>query len=149
MLASYRDPKSIFIVGDADKDWRFNRNPYTVNNGGGLAFYAAANVCLPVPESTRAASDLPASLASGALCLVDPVPRAPSDFTEEDRQVLSDFAEMISREFQLGFEQRRREQEIKQSEFIDSFLRRALVLPSQGEALRPCLLYTSPSPRDS
>ncbi|GAA5926102.1 hypothetical protein JCM3775_005204 [Rhodotorula graminis] len=140
MAASYRDPKAVFIVGDADQDWRFKKNPYTIGNGGGLAFYAAANVSLPVAPSSRKTVDgltLPASLASGALCLIDPIPRAPSDFAPEDRVILGDFAEMISREFQLGFEQRRREQEAKQSEFIDSFLRKALVLPSQGEALRP------------
>ncbi|BGP39437.1 hypothetical protein JCM10450v2_003390 [Rhodotorula kratochvilovae] len=150
MLASYRDPKAVFIVGDADKDWRFSSNPYTVANGGGLAFYAAANVSLPVAPSSRTASgiELPATLASGALCLVDPVPRAPSDFGAEERQILTDFAEMISREFVLGFEQRRREQEAKQSEFIDAFLRKALVLPSQSEALRP-LAATAPSTRPS
>jgi len=140
MLHSYSNPKAVFIVGDADKDWRFKSNPYTVGNGGGLAFYAAANVSLPVAPSSRTTADgleLPATLASGALCLVDPTPRAPSDFADEDRAILGDFAEMISREFQLGFEQRRREQEAKQSEFVDSFLRKALVLPSQGEALRP------------
>ncbi|GAA6058264.1 hypothetical protein JCM3770_004330 [Rhodotorula araucariae] len=151
MLASYRDPKAVFIVGDADKDWRFSKNPYTVGNGGGLAFYAAANVSLPVAPSSRTTSgiDLPATLASGALCLIDPIPRAPSEFGDEERQILTDFAEMISREFVLGFEQRRREQEAKQSEFIDAFLRQALVLPSQSEALRPLATETIPPTRHS
>ncbi|GAA5906724.1 hypothetical protein JCM6882_003285 [Rhodosporidiobolus microsporus] len=131
MLQSYRDPKSVFIVADADKDWRFKSNPYTVGNGGGLAFYAAANVNLPVPEDKRKTADLPPTLASGALCLIDGVPRAAEAFTQEDREVLTDLAAMISREFQHGFEQRRREQEAAQSDFVGSFLHQALVMPPQ------------------
>ncbi|GAA6039138.1 hypothetical protein JCM8097_005344 [Rhodosporidiobolus ruineniae] len=137
MLASYRDPKSVFIVSDADQDWRFKANPYTVGNGGGLSFYAAANVNLPVPESVRrGAPDLPPTLASGALCLIDSIPRAPEAFTEEDREVLTDMAAMISREFQLGFEQRRREQEAAQSDFVGTFLHQALVMPPQPGDLK-------------
>ncbi|GAA5866559.1 hypothetical protein JCM8547_005459 [Rhodosporidiobolus lusitaniae] len=137
MLASYRDPKAVFLVSDADSDWRFKKNPYTVGNGGGLSFYAAANVNLPVPESDRERSeDMPETLASGALCLIDSVPRAPEDFTEEDREVLTDMAAMISREFRLGFEQRRREQETAQSDFIGTFLHQALVMPSQPGDLK-------------
>ncbi|GAA5991943.1 hypothetical protein JCM10908_002281 [Rhodotorula pacifica] len=135
MLSSYKDPKAVFIVGDADRDWRFKGNPYSVGNGGGVAFYAAANVNLPVPDHTRKHHwedrPLPATLASGAVCLIDPIPRAPESFSAEDRQVLTGFADMISLEFQRGYEQRRREQESQQSDFIGRFLRQALVLPAQ------------------
>ncbi|GAA5863031.1 hypothetical protein JCM1840_002443 [Sporobolomyces johnsonii] len=141
MLASYRSPKAVFIVGDADKDWRFKK-PYTVGNGGGLSFYAAANVNLPVGPDADSRG-LPSTLASGALCLIDNVPRAPEDFTEDDRAVLSDLAEMIARELQLGFEQRRREQETAQSEFLGTFLHQALVLPSQPGDLKPATSGTS------
>ncbi|GAA5903808.1 hypothetical protein JCM5296_003931 [Sporobolomyces johnsonii] len=141
MLASYTSPKAVFIVGDADKDWRFKK-PYTVGNGGGLSFYAAANVNLPVGPDADSRG-LPPTLASGALCLIDNVPRAPEDFTEDDRAVLSDLAEMIAREFQLGFEQRRREQETAQSEFLGTFLHQALVLPSQPGDLQPATSGTS------
>ncbi|GAA5928816.1 hypothetical protein JCM1841_003579 [Sporobolomyces salmonicolor] len=143
MLASYTNPKAVFIVGDADKDWRFKK-PYTVGNGGGLSFYAAANVNLPVGLDADSRG-LPSTLASGALCLIDNVPRAPEDFTEDDRAVLSDLAEMIAREFQLGFEQRRREQESAQSEFLGSFLHQALVLPPQPGDLRPATPANSAS----
>lgn len=149
MLASYRDPKAVFMVADADQDWRFKKNPYTVGNGGGVGFYAAANVNLPtIKEKERlrneAALDggcaspslsreLPDTLASGAVCLIDPAPRSPDTFTSEDRQALTAFADMISLEFQRGYEQRRREQETQQSDFIGKFLRQALVLPAQPQ----------------
>lgn len=136
MLASYRDPHAVFIVPDADQDWRFKGNPYNVKNGGGLSFYAAANVHLPV-SSPKREKGLPPTLASGALCLIDPTPRAAETFSTEERQVLTDFAEIISREFQLGFEQRRREVEAEQTAFIGRFLREALVLPCQPESLLP------------
>ncbi|GAA5994661.1 hybrid sensor histidine kinase/response regulator [Rhodotorula paludigena] len=152
MLSSYRDPKAVFIVGDADKDWRFKGNPYTIANGGGLAFYAAANVNLPVPSTgryTASGLELPSTLASGALCLVDPQPRKPSDFSDQDRAVLVDFAEMISREFQLGFAERRRAQEAQQSDFVDSFLRQALVLPNGPDSFEPIASRSVPSTRAS
>ncbi|BGP31509.1 hypothetical protein JCM10296v2_003274 [Rhodotorula toruloides] len=136
MLASYRNPHAVFIVPDADQDWRFKGNPYNVKNGGGLSFYAAANVHLPV-SSPKRDKGLPPTLASGALCLIDPTPRAAETFSIEERQVLTDFAEMISREFQLGFEQRRREVEAEQTVFVGRFLREALVLPCQPESLLP------------
>ncbi|BGO91032.1 hypothetical protein NBRC10512_000161 [Rhodotorula toruloides] len=136
MLASYRDPHAVFIVPDADQDWRFKGNPYNVKNGGGLSFYAAANVHLPVSSSKRD-QGLPPTLASGALCLIDPTPRAAETFSTEERQVLTDFAEMISREFQLGFEQRRREVEAEQTAFVGRFLREALVLPCQPDSSLP------------
>lgn len=136
MLASYRDPHAVFIVPDADQDWRFKGNPYNVKNGGGLSFYAAANVHLPVSSSKRD-KGLPPTLASGALCLIDPTPRAAETFSTEERQVLTDFAEMISREFQLGFEQRRREVEAEQTAFVGRFLREALVLPCQPDSSLP------------
>ncbi|GAA5977708.1 hypothetical protein JCM11641_001384 [Rhodosporidiobolus odoratus] len=147
MLASYRDPKAVFIVPDADADWRFKANPYTVGNGGGLSFYAAANVALPVPEADRQQNaNLPASLASGALCLIDSVPRSAEAFTPEDRAVLTDLAEMISREFQLGFEQRRREQETAQSDFVGSFLHQALVMPAQPGDLQQAVADSDSAP---
>lgn len=140
MLASYRDPKAVFLVGDANRDWRFQGSPYSVGNGGGVAFYAAANVNLPVAKQrsgprqagvARSERPLPATLASGAVCLIDPVPRSPESFSAEDREILTDFADMISLEFQRGYEQRRREQEAQQSDFVGRFLRQALVLPAQ------------------
>ncbi|BGP24117.1 sensor histidine kinase/response regulator [Rhodotorula toruloides] len=146
MLASYRDPHAVFIVPDADRDWRFKGNPYSVDQGGGLSFYAAANVHLPVSLARRERG-LPPTLASGALCLIDPTPRAAETFSAEERQVLTDFAEMISREFQLGFEQRRREVEAEQTLFIGRFLREALVLPCQPESL--LLSSTSPASKGS
>ncbi|GAA5870966.1 hypothetical protein JCM3774_003491 [Rhodotorula dairenensis] len=146
MLSSYRDPKAVFLVADADRDWRFKGNPYSVGNGGGVAFYAAANVNLPVPTQERKKQNsgssrrpLPATLASGAVCLIDPVPRAPETFSTEDRQVLTDFADMISLEFQRGYEQRRREEESQQSDFIGRFLRQALVLPTQPSVVQSAL----------
>lgn len=98
MAASYRDPKQVFLVADANKDWRFARNPYSTKNGGGVSFYAAANVNLPVEDNEK--RGLPSTLASGALCLMDGTKtlRDPSEFSEEDRAVLSDLAEMIARE---------------------------------------------------
>ena len=140
MLASYRDPKAVFLVGNADRDWRFQGSPYSVGNGGGVAFYAAANVNLPVAKQrsgprqagvARTERTLPETLASGAVCLIDPVPRSPESFSAEDREILTDFADMISLEFQRGYEQRRREQEAQQADFVGRFLRQALVLPAQ------------------
>ncbi|GAA6060415.1 hypothetical protein JCM10212_002183 [Sporobolomyces blumeae] len=148
MAASYKDPNTVFVVADANKDWRFKRNPYATRNGGGVSFYAAANVNLPVGPDARKRG-LPETLASGALCLMDPTKQLknPSDFSDEDRAVLTDLAEMIAREFQLGFEQRRREAEAKQSEFLGSFLQQALVLPCQPDFLRP--IDTSPGSSQS
>lgn len=142
MLAAYKDPKAVFIVGDADADWRFRKSPYTVGNGGGVGFYAAANVHLPTlqerlglaPAATPAVPGdrrLPKSLPSGAVCLIDPSPREPSSFSADDRAALNDFADLISLEFQRGYEQRRREEEAAQSDFVGRFLRQALVLPAQ------------------
>ncbi|GAA6018479.1 hypothetical protein JCM11491_007012 [Sporobolomyces phaffii] len=137
MAASHKDPSQVFIVADADTDWRFSRNPYATRNGGGVSFYAAANVNLPTGDDADKRG-LPATLASGALCLMDNTRkrRDASEFSEEDRAVLSDLAEMIAREFQLGFEQRRREEESKQSEFLGAFLQQALVQPAQPGCLR-------------
>lgn len=152
MLASYSDPNAVFIVPDAGEDWRFKGNPYSVKQGGGLAFYAAANVHLPVPPAERE-KGLPPTLASGALCLIDQTPRAAEAFSSEEREVLTDFAEMISREFQLGFEQRRREVEAEQTAFIGRFLREALVLPCQPQSLvtsqHSSGSDSSPTPRQS
>ncbi|GAA5904799.1 hybrid sensor histidine kinase/response regulator [Sporobolomyces salmoneus] len=136
MAASYKDPKEVFVVADANKDWRFARNPYSTGSGGGISFYSAANINLPVGD-TASRRGLPSTLASGALCLMDGTRtlRDPSEFTTEDRAVLSDLAEMIAREFQLGFEERRRKEEQKQSDFLGEFLRGALVQPAQPGSL--------------
>lgn len=47
--------------------------------------------------------------------------------------VLKSIADQIAREFQLGWEQMRRETELKQTLFLGEFLRAALVNPSQAD----------------
>ncbi|GAA5941688.1 hybrid sensor histidine kinase/response regulator [Sporobolomyces koalae] len=146
MAASYRDPKSVFIVSNANTDWRFRTNPNSTGMGGAVSFYAAATVNLPVGEEARK-TGLPSTLASGALCLMDPERTMgdPSDFSAEDRVVLTDLAEMIAREFKLGFEQRRREEEMKQSTFLGEFLQQALVQPALPGSLNSAQLGSSGS----
>lgn len=100
--------------------------------GGGLAYYAAANVMMDVDEKDQLEKDLPPSLPVGAICLIDDQPRDPAAFTEEDRSMLREFANMIARELTLGHEQRRRDAEIRQSDFLGSFLNSALVLPDKA-----------------
>lgn len=102
--------------------------------GGGLAYYAAANVMLDVDDKDQIEKDLPSQLPVGALCLIDDQPRDPDTFTEEDRATLRDFAQMIARELTLGHEQRRRETETKQSNFLGEFLNTAIILPDKATA---------------
>ncbi|KAH8922496.1 hypothetical protein BT69DRAFT_1334648 [Atractiella rhizophila] len=40
-----------FVVEDAGKDWRFENNPF-VKDGGGIQFYAGANICLKADSSS-------------------------------------------------------------------------------------------------
>ncbi|ORY74544.1 hypothetical protein BCR35DRAFT_306686 [Leucosporidium creatinivorum] len=137
-LISAPDPtspdSSTFIVGNANEDWRFSKNPYTTGMGGGLAYYAAANVMLEVDEKDQLEKDLPPSLPVGAICLIDDQPRDPAAFTDEDRSMLREFANMIARELTLGHEQRRRDAETRQSDFLGTFLNSALVLPDKAPA---------------
>lgn len=100
--------------------------------GGGLAYYAAANVMMDVDQKDQDEKDLPPSLPVGAICLIDDQPRDPAAFTQEDRSMLREFANMIARELTLGHEQRRRDAEIRQSDFIGDFLNSALVFPDKA-----------------
>lgn len=129
--------------------------PYTTGMGGGLAYYAAANVMLEVDEKDQLERDLPPSLPVGAICLIDDQPRDPAAFTDEDRSMLREFANMIARELTLGHEQRRRDAEIRQSDFLGSFLNSAIVLPDKAQATKtpttsaPTNLDAGPSSLDN
>ena len=99
MASSYSDPTAVFVVANANNDWRFERNPYATKMGGGIAFYAAANINLPVGIGASKRG-VPNTLTSGAICLMDPTRSMTdeSEFSQEDRAMLSDLAEMIARE---------------------------------------------------
>ncbi|GAA5876037.1 hypothetical protein JCM8547_003538 [Rhodosporidiobolus lusitaniae] len=141
-----------FFVPDASKDFRFCCNPLSQSAGGPLAFYASAVVTLPTasshpPSALRSpVREVPSALPVGALCLIGDEPReAGAVLSEEDKRVLGDLAELVGREFQYGFEQRRREIEQQRTAFIGSFLDSTLVYTHTGteQSTSPS---TAPSP---
>ncbi|KAM0745676.1 hypothetical protein T439DRAFT_330489 [Meredithblackwellia eburnea MCA 4105] len=137
------NPAGTFVVPNIEKDWRFAKNPYSSGNGGPLSFYASANIHLPTaplhstpPTATQLA--LPPTLPVGSICIIDDKPRASAKaFSEADRRLLHDLADAVAREFQLGFEQIRRNTESRQVEFLGEFLSTSLVSPSPHEATTP------------
>ncbi|KAI5475998.1 hypothetical protein MNV49_000511 [Pseudohyphozyma bogoriensis] len=143
------DPNDTFILEDASADWRFKKNPFSQDQGGPLAFYASANIRLPTTalhSSPPTAYDLsmPPTLPVGSVCLIDDKPRKGKDFSAADRKLLHSLADMVAREFQLGFEQLRRTTESRQTEYLSSFLTSALVFPDSGRAS-----VASPKPQPS
>ncbi|NOW48265.1 PAS domain S-box-containing protein/diguanylate cyclase (GGDEF)-like protein [Novosphingobium sp. SG751A] len=77
----------IMLVPDAAKDERFHDNPLVM--AGMLRFYAGI------------ALRSPSGHALGALCLLDPAPRANGAFDAQDRERLLQLAEMVSDRLEL------------------------------------------------
>ena len=75
----------VFVVNDTALDKRFVDNPLVVNNPN-IKFYAGCPLTSPNGHNL------------GTMCLIDDVPR---EFTQEDRDILKDFAAMAEREIGL------------------------------------------------
>lgn len=122
------DRNATFIVEDPSEDWRFKKNPYSTAQGGKLGFYTSANIHLPTTGDAKEGK--PSTVPVGSFCVIDNRPRKLDSFTESDKTVLHDLADMVAREFQLGFEQDRREIEKKQTEFLKNFMNSLLISPN-------------------
>lgn len=79
------------------------------------------------PLNRHTSGPVPETLPVGSICVIDNRPRAPGAFDASDKATLHDFADMIAREFELGFEQRRRITESEQTDFLAKFLDTTLV----------------------
>ncbi|GAA5982878.1 hypothetical protein JCM5350_001537 [Sporobolomyces pararoseus] len=132
-----------FIVPDASRDFRFEKNPYNTTQGGTLAFYASANISVPTfrpktpPETIKSRvntekdeEECPEELPVGSLCLIDNKPKQQDEFSEEDKELLKDLAYMVGQEFKLGFESAKRGVEQQRSDFLGGFLDSTLVTPT-------------------
>ncbi|GAA5946131.1 hypothetical protein JCM3765_000128 [Sporobolomyces pararoseus] len=139
-----------FIVPDASRDFRFEKNPYNTTQGGTLAFYASANISVPTfrpktpPETTRLRAmtendfeECPEELPVGSLCLIDDSPKQQNEFSNEDKQLLKDLAYMVGQEFKLGFESAKREVEQARSDFLGGFLDSTLITPASSNPSIP------------
>lgn len=90
---------------------------------------ASANINLPT--GAEAGTDAPSHLPVGTICVIDQSPRDRDfAFDSASLEVLKDLADLVAREFQLGFETTRRETETLQSAYVASLLKTALVYPS-------------------
>ncbi|GAA6026286.1 hypothetical protein JCM11491_006615 [Sporobolomyces phaffii] len=160
------DSSEPFIVPDASRDFRFEKNPNTTSQGGTLAFYASSNITVPTHNPTASSlprdgdNDCPEELPVGSLCLIDSQPKPQDAFTEDDKQLLKDLAFMVGQEFKLGYESARREAEQERSKFLGGFLDSTLVYPAssamsasspQADPLAACNLqaqqHSAPSTR--
>ncbi|GAA5889083.1 hypothetical protein JCM6882_009737 [Rhodosporidiobolus microsporus] len=138
-----QDHNEPFIVADASRDWRFAQNPLSSSAGGPLSFYASASILLPssVPHPSShlnpAGHVVPENLPVGAICLIDGAPREEGRaLSEADKRFLNDLAGLVGREFQHGYEHRRREIETQRTAFIGSFLDSTLVYTQPGASVR-------------
>lgn len=110
-----------FLILDSRTDWRVRDNPVFAQAGGPLAFYASSRVLLPLVDN--ASPDLPSpTLAVGNFCLMGKEPRAEGSFTDQDHAVLRNLAKRVSRELQLGYQERRRLRANDQADFISQLL---------------------------
>ena len=75
--------QNCLIVPDAEKDWRFRKNPLVEEGKGAIQFYAGAP--LVVGSGSKAA-------VIGSLCVLDDRPR---DFSKADQALLTDLAECV------------------------------------------------------
>lgn len=110
-----------FVVPNASADWRFANNP-SVRENGPLQFYASANINLPVSTDSNRDKDTPELLPVGSICVIDSRARTSEQFGSESRAMLRDFADLLARELQLGYERERREVEARQTAFVGEFL---------------------------
>ncbi|GAA5887446.1 hypothetical protein JCM6882_002533 [Rhodosporidiobolus microsporus] len=122
-----------FVLPSARDDWRFAMNPY-VREGGPINFFASANVNLPTLalENGRV---VPSKLPIGSLCLVDPEARPiDSAMSEKDQKILKNLADLIAREFELGFERRRNAAAKAQTDYLGQLFRSLNMGPSTALA---------------
>ena len=75
----------VFVINDTAKDKRFADNPLVVSDPN-IKFYAGCPLTSPNGHNL------------GTMCLIDDVPR---EFTQEDRDILKDFAAIVEREIGL------------------------------------------------
>lgn len=113
----------VWVLPNTNLDWRFKDNPYVKN---GLAFMASANINLPTSVTS---CSIPSHLPVGSICIMDSIARTDSAFTAGEASVLKDLADLVAREFQLGYETGRREREGKQAVCVKELLNRSLVRP--------------------
>ncbi|KAI5476549.1 sensor histidine kinase/response regulator [Pseudohyphozyma bogoriensis] len=142
------DPKATFVVPDASKDWRFRKNPNALAEGGGLGFYASVGVHLPTARASPANSKK-STFPVGNVCVIHSEPKPDDFFTEDDEAMLHDFADMVGREFQLGYEKRRSRIASRQSEFLGKFLTSSLVAPPPDNSYHHAAPTTAAQRRNS
>ena len=101
---------------------RHLRSPVFAQAGGPLSFYASSRVLLPLTDTPSSPGAEAPSLAIGNFCLLGTEPRKPGDFTDEDHAVLRNLAKRVSRELQLGYQERRRVRAQDQANFVSRLL---------------------------
>ncbi|ORY73259.1 hypothetical protein BCR35DRAFT_307281 [Leucosporidium creatinivorum] len=111
-----------FLILDSATDWRVADNPVFSQRGGPLSFYASSRVLLPLSDAPSADGAPAPTLAVGNFCLLGRDSRAPGSFTEGDHSVLRNLASRVSRELQLGYEERRRLRAQEQALFVSQLL---------------------------
>lgn len=94
--------------------------------GGPLSFYASSRVLLPLTDTPSPGAEIP-SLAIGNFCLLGTAPRPPGSFTEQDHAVLRNLAKRVSRELQLGYQERRRVRAQAQADFVSTLLQESQI----------------------
>lgn len=136
ILRPKNDANDLFVVKDLSQDWRFANNPQSLASGGSLGSYISANILLPT-SATVDAPETPTSLPVGSICVLGSQPMQDDAVPEADRKFLSDCADMVAREFQLGHEASRRTQEQRQSAFVSKLLETMLVQPIEPRDSNP------------
>ncbi|BGP38475.1 hypothetical protein JCM10449v2_002409 [Rhodotorula kratochvilovae] len=117
-----------FILPSAKEDWRFANSPYVRPEGAPINFFASANVDLPTLVVERGKT-VPSRLPIGSLCIVDPEPRGEDAVSESDQLILRNLADLIAREFELGFERKRNEAAKRQTDYLGNLFRSLAVAP--------------------
>lgn len=120
-----------FLILDARADWRVSENPVFTPSGGPIASYASSRIRLPLTAEDDPSSPFPsahASIAVGNFCLLGTEPREVGSFTHQEHAVLRNLAQRVSRELQLGYQERRQARAQGQADLISSLLQKA-----QGE----------------
>ncbi|KAK4701012.1 hypothetical protein P7C70_g5222, partial [Phenoliferia sp. Uapishka_3] len=131
-----------FIVEDAqvDEKEKLESSQTFGPADGSITFFASATIYLPtafpdlpLPLASKLVSPKPPPLLPvGSISILDRGERVQEAFSEQDRMVLKSLADMIAREFRLGFEQQRRETEARQALFLGQMLRTSLVNPGRS-----------------
>lgn len=101
-----QNPSSVFMVTDMTKDWRLQHSPHV--EFGGLRSYAGTQLRLMADDGDE--------IALGSLCVASNTPQPP--LSQDQRDFLVRFAELISSTIAIHTRQRRLKDREKMAEFL-------------------------------